>query len=234
MRYLGARIDIAAVAGALIASLVLGAPLAHAQAGEQVRVDEYSFVHSLYFHGIPYSDAHKLGSGAVPTLLPLLQNTGEQLYWVNVIVTIGFIGDTTAVHPLLTFLDEQRGEIDDATYRAVLSVPFALGCLAFAGSDTAYAYLVSRTTPKGWMDLAWSHKGEDVGILMTEQAVMGLGVSGRSEARLLLERIQERLGDLGPVARAQLADAAEEALRVNARIRDEGPEGYFGSSEGGR
>lgn len=225
-----------AVHGILAAIVCLAYPFSRVNAQPPGREDseEIVFVHKLYFHGISYSDAHELGPAAVPQLLLLLRDRSEAPYWVNTIVTIGFIGDTTAVDPLLTFFAEQRDEVDGHTCRALLSVPFALGCLAFGGSESAFTYLTKRASPADWEDLQWRFGTEDLPAVMVEQAIIGLGVSGRSAARAVLAETPRTFGALSPEVRARLADLIGEALRANERISEEGPEQYFDGTDGGR
>ena len=91
----------------LMAILVLIPLSISAQTDElKTRVDDLVFKH--YVDGIQYVEANALGDGAVPYLVELLDNTDVKEYWVNIIVTLGFIESSSALNPLVSFLEENR------------------------------------------------------------------------------------------------------------------------------
>lgn len=154
----------------------------------KLRVDD--LVRKHYMEGVPYAVAHDLGPAALPYLFDLLGKNEEKQFWVNIVVTIGFIENDSAVDSLIAFLEQTAEEVDSFTFRAKLSVPYALGCIASGGNPKALRFLADKTnTPKG-QAIGWSYKNKPIADLIAERSIMGLAVSGRSEARQILEELK--------------------------------------------
>jgi hypothetical protein len=187
----------------------------------QYRVDDLVFKH--YMDGIPYPEAHALGPNALPYLLELLENPELKLFWTNIIVTIGFIEDPSAVDPLIDFLERAEGEVDGASFRALLSVPYALGCIAAGGGDRSIAYLADTIAGSGTAAIQWQFQGKSVKDLVAEYAVMGLAVSGRPEARQLLQTLhRDAVKQSGRDPRRFLTDTVPQALDLMDRMESRG------------
>ncbi|MFA5906214.1 MAG: hypothetical protein WC836_19955 [Desulfobacula sp.] len=161
-----------------------------AQGDEEIKFRVNDLVLKHYMDGIPYAKANALGKDALPYLFELLENPDEKLFWTNIIVTIGFIEDTSAVDALINFLEKAEGEVDGATFRALLSVPYALGCIASGGHAKAIDYLGTRITGQKNLRINWNYKNKPISDLIAEQSVMGLAVSGRPEARQKLQALK--------------------------------------------
>jgi hypothetical protein len=71
-------------------------------------IDVRQFVRRLYPEGIPYAQARALQPEAVPELLRLLADRREELYWTNIVTTLGMIGSAEAIEPLIRFLEVAR------------------------------------------------------------------------------------------------------------------------------
>ena len=214
--------SVAVLTGALLVMLALGPPsgLAQSDTDVQTRVDDLVGKH--YLHGIPYDVAHALGPGALPRLFELLGNVERKPFWVNIVVTIGFIEDDSAVDPLLAFLQNTQGEVDRFTFRALLSVPYALGCIA-SGDDRALQYLVGNLDASREPTVPWRFRDKPVSELIVEQSVMSLAVSGRPEARSLLLDLQAKDAQrTGPQARALRGGNVGQGLAIMDRIATEG------------
>lgn len=214
---------VAALACALLLMLALcstGA-LAQSEADINTRVDDLVGRHHM--DGIPYPVAKALGPAALPHLFELLGNADQKLFWVNIIVTIGFIEDAAAIDPLVSFLEDTPGEVDDFSFRALLSVPYALGCIASGGDNVSLAYLASYIQESQTRALGWSFRGKPVAELIAEQSVMALAVSGRPEARKLLLDLQAQLAQAAdPETFAVRADHVDQGLTIMDRIAAEG------------
>jgi hypothetical protein len=171
----------------IIALCPAGSP---AQTGADIKTSVDDLVGKHYFDGIPYQVAHALGPEALPYLFELLGDPGRKPFWVNIIVTMGFVEDPSAVARLIALLEDTQGEVDSFTFRALLSVPYALGCIAGGGDVKALQYLADSV--KAPPNVRWSFQGKPVADLIVEQSVMGLGISGRPEAWRLLTDLKAK------------------------------------------
>jgi hypothetical protein len=213
-----------------------GAP-AQSEADINMRVDDLVGRH--YMDGIPYPVANALGPAALPHLFELLGNADQKPFWVNIIVTIGFIEDAAAIGPLVSFLEKTPGEVDHFTFRALLSVPYSLGCIAAGGDNVSLAYLTGNIQASQSRALGWSFQGKPAAELIAEQSVMALAVSGRPEARNLLLDLQGRLAQAtGPQTSAVRSDNVDQGLAIMDRIASEGRAAILnprrGNGKGGR
>ncbi len=208
----------------MLSLLLIACPagsLAQSQDEVQWRVQDLVFKH--YMDGIPYSEAHALGPEALPYLLELLENPEIKIFWTNVVVTIGFIEDPSAVDPLIDFLERAEGEVDGASFRALLSVPYALGCIAAGGGDRSIAYLAGTIAGSGNTAIRWQFRDKPVHDLVAEYAVMGLAVSGRPEARQLLQTLHREAVKKGAhEPRRFLTDTVPQALTLMDRLESRG------------
>ncbi len=214
---------VAALAFALLLILALCPTEAPAQTETDInkRVDELVGRH--YMHGLPYPVAKALGPAALPYLFELLGNADQKPFWVNIIVTIGYIEDTVAIDPLVSYLEDTRGEVDHFTFRALLSVPYALGYIASGGDNKSLAYLASNIQASQRRALGWSFRGKPVAELIAEQSVMSLAVSGRPEARSLLVDLKAELAQAAdPQTFAVRGDNIDQGLAIMDRIASEG------------
>jgi HEAT repeat protein len=199
---------------------LLGAP------ARPAAMDVYQVVRTTYYHGIPYELAHGLGPEAVPTLLELLGREEEREHWANIVLVLGMIGDDRATEPLIDFLERRfTGEVDPATYRALLEVPASLGFLARDPSSRAFAYLRDGTSLEAWQDkgLRWTLpalRDEDRAVLMVRRSITGLGLSGSEAAREHLKAI-ERSPEYSRL-RQYVEDNVTEAIQTNERIQSLG------------
>jgi hypothetical protein len=187
--------------------------MAQNEADIKKRVDELVGKH--YMDGVPYEAAHQLGPSAVPYLFELLGNPEQKEFWVNIIVTIGFIEEPSGVNRLVAFLENARGEVDSFEARALFSVPYALGCIASGGDSASLQYLVGKLEAPQNKSAPWSFRKLPVNKVIAEQSVMALAISGRPEARHYLKKMS------GTKARA-MRDQIDQALVIMDRIAKEG------------
>jgi hypothetical protein len=194
--------------------------------------DIRSFVTRIYPHGIPYLEAKSYGHEAVPELVKMLNDSEMEYYHANIILTLGMIGDTVSINHLKEFLASQEDEISPSSFTAVLALFQALGYLAQNGSDEAVKILSNWTRQDYWKyaKLNFSYKHYNDGILgevFGRLAIQGLGMSGRSEARQILESLRKDKN-----LRSDWADNVTEALNLNLRVNEEGAEKVFGQEVG--
>lgn len=162
----------------------------HTQTDPEIKLKVDDLVGKHYMDGVPYASANALGSQSLPYLFELLEDQSQKPYWVNIIVTIGFIEDSSAILPLLTFLETPVDEVDSFSFRALLSIPYALGCIASNGSTQALDFLGEKAENPDQSPLRWTFRGKPIDQIISEQSVMALAVSGRPEARQVLENLQ--------------------------------------------
>ena len=206
--------------------MLLGSSI-HALGQQSLEETALSIVQRHYYDGLPYAPVHELGEEAVPYLLSLMGDSEARQYWVNAIVALGFIESSEALRPLISFLESAQGEVDGHTFRALLSIPFAIGCIASNGDDEALQYLMDRTSWDGNRDLSWTFRGKDIGLLMAEKSAIGLAISGRTDAGDHLRDLSESVTQSDMRQRERFLrtiDGAEDALQ---KIRDKSRAGYF-------
>ncbi len=168
-----------------------------AQSSPEIIMQVDDLVGKHYMDGVPYAQAHDLGAQALPYLFELLADPDQKLFWVNIIVAIGFIEDSSAVNPLVAFLEAPEEEVDGFNFRALLSIPYALGCIASNGSPDAIGFLAEKATGQKGFPLRWTFRGKQIDQLIEEQSVMALAVSGRPEARQVLRNLQSVMAKTG-------------------------------------
>ena len=194
-----------------------------AESDEEIQFRVNDLVHKHYMDGIPYAKANALGKDALPYLFELLENPDEKLFWTNIIVTIGFIEDISAVDSLINFLEKAEGEVDGATFRALLSVPYALGCIASGGNARAIDYLSTHITGQKNLRINWNYKNKPIADLIAEQSVMGLAVSGRPEARQKLQAMKAEVEKKGGAETRRLhTDTVPQGLTLMDSIQIRG------------
>lgn len=187
------------------------------------------FVTKLYFHGIPYEEARSYGKAAIPELVAVLKDPGLEKYWPNVVITLGFIGDPSAVKPLLNFVQESKGEISLNRFRAILRVFQALGHIAQSGDNTSLNTLLNYTSAAHWkaknMQFTYNqYSGEAMGEVLARQAIVGLGISGSAKA---LEKIAELKAS--KETRKDWQDNLTEAATMNVKVKTMGARKVFGN-----
>jgi len=210
----------------LFISYMLNFP-ANALAADPLEKQVDDLVHQHYMDGIQYTQAKALGPGAVPYLVKLLNTPAEKEFWVNIIVTLGFIEDSSAADALISFLDNAQGEVDVSTFRALLSVPFAIGSIASTGDSNTLSYLVNKVAAGG---ARWSFKGKNIDNLIAEQAVVGLAVSGLPQAKSKLIEIQSQIrakNAQGVTNQNFLIESIKDGLGTMDRIKTQGRENAF-------
>jgi len=200
-------------------------------AGVVYPTDAREFVSLVFFHGVPYDGAHRLGPAAIPVLVEILADPRAEALWANAATTLGMIGDPQAREPLTRFIQNGDGRLSVGSYRAKTSAIMALGYLANASQDAeALDYLRARAEPAAWskQEVAWRSPFEPSGgtrdEALAEIAILGLALSGQAAAATALRNLdaraskteatreQRRLGALARVALAEHAKIAKVGL----------------------
>lgn len=200
--------------------LLIAAPSLFAQDEPQ---DVRGFVRQLFFHGVPYAEGLRFDATDVPVLIAMLADRKEESHWPNIVITLGMIGHESAVEPLIRFLESGEGAISPQHYRAKSSTLLALGYLANRTPNRrTLAYLKSSADPAVWSrrNLRWTSNLFPSREAQTEQlttmAILGLALSGRSDARATLLALEKRAGGTA------FEDVTRLALREQALIADVG------------
>lgn len=201
----------------------------------------------FYVHGVPYAEASKYDASAVPTLLKMLQEPKEQDHWSNIVVTLGMIGDNSAVEPMIAFVErlKEKGALNRSQRRAKTAAIMSLGYLINkSGSQRALkSQALAEDLPAAAaarpLAAAIAGQGED----LSKYAVIGLALSG-SKAIEALKSAQEALESSdqpmasplaavhGSHAGPDVTEMLDEALRANQEIADKGLAEYYGKSRG--
>jgi hypothetical protein len=218
------------IVGVLAFALALGV-LTVPAAQQAPPADPLAFVQHDYIHGIPYSEARRLGPTAEPALAALLENPGLAQWSPNIVVTLGYIGDVRALDPLTRFLEKTTGEVSVDRFRALILVPIAIGDLGRETSDArpkALEYLRAGARPTIWGDrrISWTfrtYKGQRLHEQLAQASVQGLG-------RLATEDAANFLRDLrGNPPFDGLRDTIDSSLQLLERLRREGAPRVFDS-----
>ncbi|WP_133511045.1 HEAT repeat domain-containing protein [Candidatus Thiosymbion oneisti] len=214
----------------------------------QGSMDIKEFVRQFYIHGVPYAEASKYDASVVPTLLKMLQEPKEQDHWSNIVVTLGMIGDESAVEPMIAFVErlKEKGTPNRSQRRAKTAAVMSLGYLINkSGSQRALDYLTTTLKPQAWTDslpaaagpfaATTAEQDEDLG----KYAAMGLALSGSRKAAEALKATQESLESSdhpmalpmatvsAPRSGFDVSEMVEEALRANQEIADKGLAEYY-------
>jgi hypothetical protein len=198
--------------------------------------DIASFVRGRYVHGVPFAEVKRYAAApATAVLLRMLDTPAEEEAWPNIVVTLGMLGDATAVHPLIAFLERGVGRrLSHSHYIAKSLVPMALGLNANqSGSQEALAYLTASLASDVWTErsLRWSSPFHATAAArnldLSKKAIIGLALSGNPDAggalRALRGAVPLRHRRLQATARAVLPDA----IRAHGEILRGGLASYY-------
>lgn len=194
-------------------------------------MDIKDFVRQTFIHGVDYAQASQYGSDVVPALLEMLKDQQEQAHWANIAITLCIIGDEQALDPIISFIEEGgEGKLSGASYRAKTSAIMALGYLINkSGSQKALDYLKASIKPDEWSGKAkWSGPFEasvdERNAQLSTMAILGLALSGHSEAAEALQSLQAPTSD---PFRAQVSDVVTDALGTLDTISKDGLTEYY-------
>lgn len=188
-------------------------------------VDIHEFVKQEYIHGIPEEDAKLYGEAALPDLHAMLQSPLYEPYRTNIIATLGAIGSTCSIEPLLNYFQQLEGEISYSTFQSTLSLFQTMGILARTGNDTPIDFLVPFTNPTYWQESDYfdftfeNYSKKTLGHVYARIAMQGLGISGHPKALVTLKELEKKL--LAQEIPADWSDNIEEALEFHQFIRNQ-------------
>lgn len=211
----------------MLTAMALFAPGLMAQ-----QMDIQDYVRQTFIQGVPYQQSAEYGASDVPTLLSMLADPAEEMWWTNIVGVLGIIGDERAVQPLIDFAEASvDGETSPAVYRAKTAVPMALGYLVNrSGSQAAQDYLIESLDPDAWnrRGVGWTDPflptAEERNVQLTTMAAMGLALSGTPEAAAALRTMADTMS---PTLTAQMGDAVSDALEVHEQVSEMGLAEYY-------
>ena len=198
------------------------------------------FVHQVYFEGVPYEEANKYDASVVATLLEMLEDPGEEEYGSNIVVTLGIIGDESAVDPMIAFIAKgEEGTMSRAQYTAKTSAIMSLGYLINkTGDEKALNYLKECLNPPVWNDRGpagaspYGASVEERNRDLSKYAVLGLALSGHASAAESLRSVQEpSTVESLQAFRTEVSDVVSEALSTHEKIAEVGLGEYCRTSK---
>jgi hypothetical protein len=189
-------------------------------------------VRAQYVEGLPYAQARQLTPADVEILTEMLADSAEGEHHDNIVMALGISGDPQAYPALTQFHDDPpEGEIDSAAYRARRALPLAMGHLA-RSDPRAFQFLLDAVQARAIASVPeWSYRhltGERLDGILRRAAIMGVAMSGQSEAVAALRALEERVRD-DPSESDELRVHVREAERLCDRVVREGPDQVFGS-----
>jgi hypothetical protein len=200
---------------ALLAVLALAGGASGAEPGEEAA----DALRQPFFEGVPYALASALPPEACPVLAGWLDDPAEAPWHANAVAALGMADCAGAYDALVAY--EARagsGEVDRTAYRALRTVPVAMGYLA-AREDRALAWLLARTSGPPTAP-AWrfrNQQGDALARAERSRAVDALALSGRPAAARRLQTLAVQAPD------AAGRQHAAQALELLETVQQGGP-----------
>lgn len=221
---------------ALVGALLIALPVCGAAQGDrpgELAMDVRDFVRAVYVEGVPYDAATRYTSEDSAVLLEMLGDHANALYWPNITMVLGVIGDDAVVEPLIDFVHGRNGgtEWSTSVYRGRVSAVGALGYLVNKNESpaarAALEYLLDSVDPATWDDreIPWLAGRKDAGRIreqLSVTAILGLAITGRDEAA---DRLNELLDDERTPTR--LRSVTESVRPALDEIRAHGLSAYY-------
>ncbi len=203
-----------------VAMLLAVTASAAPQASDPAASRADSLAAGIYFEGVPLADASDLSDADVARLIELLRDPTEIRQHANILVALGMSGSPAAFDAIADYAQSGASEeLDRLAFRARRSIAYAMGHLARA-DGRALAWLIRAATDENAAATQSFRQIDPARFarLMREGAITGLALSGRPEAARVLAAIIAK-----PGSEPRIAERAEQALSLHARISSEGP-----------
>jgi HEAT repeat protein len=198
----------------------------------QKSLDErvHDFVIPTYAEGVPYEKARALGPQAEPILLNLLDRQDLTASRSNIVVTLGILGSPAAVQRIITVLETGVGALAPDEVQTRMDAVVALGYAANVATDaTALNYLLSGADVAYWGPprIKWMlPDGGSAASRLRTRAISALGLSGKSAALQMLQKLQTTGGGRGGQTASEQALIAE-SIETNQYIAKNGLSQYY-------
>jgi hypothetical protein len=193
--------------------------------------DALALVQRVYYEGVPFAAARAVDASGSARLAAMLRDPAERTWWPNAALVLGIAGQVGAYEALVA-ADQagSSGEVDRTDYKLRTAIPLAMGHLA-RSDPRALSWLIARARDPA-EDPGWSFRalrGPPLAAHLRGLAIEGLGLSGRPEARAVLEVIAGEESATRSLAPTERVAHAAEALRLQARIAAEGADAVLGA-----
>lgn len=210
--------------------------------GLQAPSDVRDFVSQHWIEGVPYELASQYTEMDARLLLDWLVNEPErhEEFLPQIVATLGYIGSTIAVQPMIDFVRSQRS--GRAVFNAKNAALLRLGDLAnLSGSQAAVGFLKqvagdmalarSLAAPQAKQEASEAAKAgaavvapsaETLAAELAVSATFGLALAGTAESQQAVESFKA-----DPDAFASVNQAAGEAAQIAATVRAKGREAYY-------
>jgi len=167
----------------------------------------------VYHEGFPPEYADQITAAGATRLAELLADPAHTRYHATLIEALGLSGQPGAFEALADYAAAETGDaVGPGIFRAHKALPVAMGQLA-RDDDRALAWLLESVTKPGPAEFrAGPQDRGRVGERLRQQALYGLGLSGRAEALPALR--SAAAGD------ARAARAARDALDLHQAARE--------------
>ena len=218
----------------IVATLLAGAAFAQ---NPEPRMPLQQFAAETFFHGVPFEDVLAYGPAAVPELIAILGDPGREAQWANAAVMLAMLADPRGVDAVLAFIrDPGAGAITPYREWVRGNAVLALGYAANEGRNrAALQYLEEGLRPGAWArrgvrgaqgrppprapDADVEEEEEEDPALnvdgwLTNQALVGLALSGTPEGRRALEQFRNAPG-LRPRKRGVIDSLLQEQQRIS-------------------
>ncbi len=196
----------------------VGGAVAGAEASTAGNVD--AFVLRLYVEGVPFESARALGPAALPRLRQLLSDPGNRVYASNIVGVMGIIGEDGTAETLINFVEGNRNRaLDPDTYRASLTAVMSLGYLANRGDASAMSFLSNSARALATASPATTPDLRLEPVAVGQNAVLGLGLSGRPEGAQVLQELRNARIEARIPGAAELLTNSQTTLD---RVRQQG------------
>jgi hypothetical protein len=193
------------------------------------------FVRRIHIHGVPYGTASRYTKEDAATLLDMLKDKSQIMWWPNITSTIGFIADPSTVKPLIDFINSEDPNLEGVAnapartrdvHTARKAAVARLGVIVNkTGDQDALKFLsqLAQTDARALEGFKWLPKteaatpaGENRAQQITVAALQGLAVSGTDAAAEVLTAAPRG----GTPAAATVQASKAHATQVNNYFRD--------------
>ena len=197
------------------------------------------FVRAIHADEIPFAAASRYSIDDSEVLLPMLGNADDALYWPNITMVLGIVGDDSTAHELINFLRARDSSVEwsPLVFRGRASALGGLGYLAHENKNNsvtleiALGYLLKAVRPAVWLsEVSWLAGRDDAEprtLELSASAILGLALSGHDTAADALKKL---VNDKATHPRLRLV--AESAIPELEEIQKFGLAKYYEASEG--
>ena len=196
------------------------------------------FVSREYFsHGLPLADAANYEEADVDILLKMLNDPGQVKNHEKIALTLGMIGSTRAVDPLISYIrngiQPGAGDIPRLEYKGLVGATLALGYLAnLNGSETALMFLLESTSPDFGMQGSPTSSPESAALRrkLARYAITALGFSANTNAVTYLQSLLNEKGGQTKEMKSfvnEFDDIIRHSLELNDEVTRDGLVNYY-------